>query len=1061
MRQSAGDDRPRRIRWPWLTLTLPPVLAGLAGIWTIDSATAGRLEGSARTGLAPVQGRLARNETPVTRAAMARWEDGAQRGTSPTAAAKLTGVWLSAGRIDEAVRQLERAVGAAGGKPSALVENQLAVAYLERATRTNQPIDLLRALGAADRAAATGPQMAEPRYNRAMILERLYLHRLARKAWKDVVAHEPEPRWRDEAQKHVTLLAAPPPSKGWSGARDELERAAGTGQTTVVMRLVRQWPEPARRYGEEELLARWAEEAAGGHEESAQSTLTTLRMIAKALASRGDFMLNDSVAVIERSVAGRESSRIALLIEGHRAFARGLKNYRRRSLDAAEVDLEAAEKALRAAGSPFVDWARLFLACCDYYRQKLDATAEALTIIERSLPGVRYSTLVARLHWVFGSVDYLRGRPGEALPHLRLAGAMYSASGELDSHAAIHHHLAMTLGDLGDFDEAWREHLAGLRLVPRLQGLGRATAVLEEVGASAIELGEPEAALDVREELLMMSYELGESDGTAASLLRRGQSLASLGRLREAERDFTAAAEYAAKVSEPIMRERLEVEIDLGRAELELATAPRVAADRASRAVDFLAASDFRYELPLAHLLRARARLAAGDEVGAVEDYFASLDALEDKRNSVTERQLRVSFFDHANTLFDEVLDIVAKPASDVGLAFAIVERGRGRDLFERLYPHQNGAPMASSRLLGIDDIRRRLPHNTALVRYALLPHHLLVWCLRSDGTALARVSVESAEIDALVNAARAGLQSMRAGKDIPQLQALYRLLVAPLAATLRAGESIVFVPDKALHLLPFAALVDPATNRYLVEEHAISVAPSANVYVQSLARQHALARRLPTTALIVGASTFDAGRFPALGALPGAEVEAQSVAALYPSARLLTGPQATRSAVLAGVAANPDVIHLAAHSLINPVRPNRSMILLAPEPPGAGDGIVYAQDAYEWSLPGTSLVVLAACDTAAGELSASEGTMSFARPFLAAGVPAVVGSLWRVDDVASRELLTRFHRRMRAGDDAQTALRTSQLSRLHGGGVDSVPGSWAAFEVIGGAAPQTKGEGQ
>lgn len=100
--------------------------------------------------------------------------------------------------------------------------------------------------------------------------------------------------------------------------------------------------------------------------------------------------------------------------------------------------------------------------------------------------------------------------------------------------------------------------------------------------------------------------------------------------------------------------------------------------------------------------------------------------------------------------------------------------------------------------------------------------------------------------------------------------------------------------------------------------------------------------------------------------------------------------------------------------------------------------------------LGATRLVVLSACSTAAGRLSASEGATSLARSFLAAGVPAVVASLWDVDDLAASRLLVKFHRRIRAGDDPVKALRTVQLSELG----TAPPAEWAAFQLIGGLPP-------
>jgi CHAT domain-containing protein len=98
-----------------------------------------------------------------------------------------------------------------------------------------------------------------------------------------------------------------------------------------------------------------------------------------------------------------------------------------------------------------------------------------------------------------------------------------------------------------------------------------------------------------------------------------------------------------------------------------------------------------------------------------------------------------------------------------------------------------------------------------------------------------------------------------------------------------------------------------------------------------------------------------------------------------------------------------------------------------------------------------TRLVVLAACDTGNGYVSDSDGVQSLARPFLAAGVPSVVATLNPVHDLATKTLLTVFHRRFRSGASAAEAMRQAQLSLLYG--PDAAlrsPMYWAPFQVLG-----------
>jgi len=78
---------------------------------------------------------------------------------------------------------------------------------------------------------------------------------------------------------------------------------------------------------------------------------------------------------------------------------------------------------------------------------------------------------------------------------------------------------------------------------------------------------------------------------------------------------------------------------------------------------------------------------------------------------------------------------------------------------------------------------------------------------------------------------------------------------------------------------------------------------------------------------------------------------------------------------------------------------------------------------------------------------------ISLARPFLAAGVPLVIVSLWSVDSDSTAELMVSFHKhRKQENLSTAEALRRAQLDmlkrpeeRYH------CAACWGAFELIGG----------
>jgi len=95
-------------------------------------------------------------------------------------------------------------------------------------------------------------------------------------------------------------------------------------------------------------------------------------------------------------------------------------------------------------------------------------------------------------------------------------------------------------------------------------------------------------------------------------------------------------------------------------------------------------------------------------------------------------------------------------------------------------------------------------------------------------------------------------------------------------------------------------------------------------------------------------------------------------------------------------------------------------------------------------------LVVLSACDTAIGKEVKGEGLMSLNNAFLQSGAKSVVSSMWKVDDSATKELMTDLYRGIVSdGLTASAALRNAQIKMYNDPRFRS-PFFWAAFTLHG-----------
>ena len=274
--------------------------------------------------------------------------------------------------------------------------------------------------------------------------------------------------------------------------------------------------------------------------------------------------------------------------------------------------------------------------------------------------------------------------------------------------------------------------------------------------------------------------------------------------------------------------------------------------------------------------------------------------------------------------------------------------------------------------------------------------------------------------------------------------------------------------PHQSLHYLPFAALTDGG--RYLIDDYTLTVLPSASAlpFIQENARQTAYSSQ--PSALILGnpvTADYDtvaslATTRDSLGSLPFAEKEANSIADLFGVGPLI-GKTATESAVREQ-AGQVNILHLAAHGKFNSVAPLNSLIALAPDE--ENDGWLTVGEVYGLNLENTDLVVLSACETNLGDLSAGDELVGLTRALIFAGTPSVIASLWAVDDEATSLLMERFYTYLKDGMGEAEALRQAQIDMRDyededGNRPYQNPFYWSAFVLSGDPGEIELGRGE
>jgi CHAT domain-containing protein len=292
------------------------------------------------------------------------------------------------------------------------------------------------------------------------------------------------------------------------------------------------------------------------------------------------------------------------------------------------------------------------------------------------------------------------------------------------------------------------------------------------------------------------------------------------------------------------------------------------------------------------------------------------------------------------------------------------------------------------------------------------------------------------------------------------EARGLYQTLLQPIREA-AVARKLIIVRDGALHRVPFDALVGPS-GEYVLQTKTAEYAPSATgYYVLSRSREDRKDPEGLKTALAIGgipyASTSLAtgdvtrGYRSAFTNLPSSADEALAVRAAIGSSRttLLTGQQATETALMQGDLHEYEILHFGVHGIANAVYPDRASLILLSDKRAGDDGFLQSPEIAQLRL-NADLVVLSACESAAGPLQGQEGVANLSRAFLLAGARSVVSSLWTVDDKSSLYLMRRFYRRIADGKTFGTALAEAKRDMIRDFGPNAVPSKWAAFTLEG-----------
>jgi CHAT domain-containing protein/cytochrome c-type biogenesis protein CcmH/NrfG len=918
-----------------------------------------------------------------------------------------------------AIETLGHALRIQPESPKLLVD--LATAHFERAEATDTPADYESALQYLGDALRLSPKDPVALFNRAILYERLFLYSSAIADWELLLTLETDTGWKQEAQKRLNDLKT---KQQRHSARDAPDHLTPNEFKTATENKTSFDPEQYIELAERKILP----------EISHPNQQDPNYQLAMLLAQHFESAHADRFFVDLLQSAGQPEFREAAQLLGRSSTA-----------NTAGHSEEAYSDAVRSAHifqSLHSNAGRLAATFHEAYALQFESrpeeclkTAAALTTEAQAL-GYRWLEIQSRFEQAICS--NMKGDLDVAKQFCRHGITLAKDHSYTGFHLRGLMILATLEADSGDESGAWSAIQEGLgRYWSATLPAMRAYSFYFLLDRIAERLEHWNVQFAAAHEALGFISNGPDKVIEAAERSRLADAALRLGDARAAQEQFARAAQLFAHSpqTESVQWRKLEAQIGLARAQSLQDTSVNTAF---TKILEYLPEVkrlsnryvEFQYYATLAEL-KARAAEPQQAEKWALAAIRISDNALK----SLHTWRGQVNWAEQHRKPY-LLLTALLFRAGKTKAALGVWEHFRTAswrplesfDVLESSYPILP-APVNSS---------QRTSSNTVLT-YTFTGEGVIIWVRNSEGVHGTYLPIAPA---VLKRTAETFLEECaRPDSDIANLradaQALYTLLIKPIAQWLPSNGSLIIEPDGPLGKLPLEALVD-SSGAYFGDRYAITMTPL--LATRNGVGSEALLQPVDK-ALIVAAPTSGSG---SQEPPPGAASEAYQVSEQFPHSTVLSGTRARLANVRKGLLGS-SVFHYVGHARVG--RAGAMVTLadgaLAIDETGADlNSLSDKQD-----LKNVKLAVFSACATArAGEVAQSN---SLVNQFLQAGVRTVVASRWNVDSMSTTDLMVSFYSAALSGHSVPVALQNASRAfrnnsgRLH-------PYYWAAFSAFG-----------
>ena len=240
----------------------------------------------------------------------------------------------------------------------------------------------------------------------------------------------------------------------------------------------------------------------------------------------------------------------------------------------------------------------------------------------------------------------------------------------------------------------------------------------------------------------------------------------------------------------------------------------------------------------------------------------------------------------------------------------------------------------------------------------------------------------------------------------------LYDKLIAPVAELFEGKRRVYIIPHGPLHYVPFQALIAPDGETLLrADGPEIVYAPSATILFRERHRPERAATGICLTVGYNGSGETE---------LLFAEEEAHYISTMAKGNELIGS--IPKKEALYRQAPNYQLLHFSCHGHFDPESPLESALHIAP------DEVLTGHEIIDNLKLNCDLVTLSACDSGLSKVQRGDELYGLIRAFMYAGAPAIIASLWRVDERTTLLIAEKFYQALQAGAGYAAALKEAQV---------------------------------